>query len=422
MISVCFLFGIPLFSVGVEQDSIVASLVTCAPGKEVYELCGHEALRVRGTVDGHRIDSIWNYGVFDFSEPHFIYRFVKGATDYRLASYPFEWFMPEYVRAGREVTEQDLNLTQAETRRLLGLLREEAKPENCRYRYNYVRDNCATRIIWRIDTAAESRIIYPDTLKYGTFRREMRAYHRNYPWYQFGIDLALGTGIDLPLRGRDEMFVPVEMKEMAAGARMADGRRLVSQTRVLSAGRPGATDGPTPWYLTPLFCFWTLFGVIAALTPLMLRRRKLFKTVFSVWYAICGLAGCLVAFLVFISEHEATSPNHLIIWLNPLQLLFAFTIWSRRLRGLNLALAFCDATAMGCLLMVWPFQTQSANAAMFPLLGTTLLLALLYIIISFRKNEKNSIIGADGFADDKHRSRGRQGGIRKAKTGGGNRR
>ncbi len=33
-----------------------------------------EAIRVRG--DG--IDSVWNYGTFDFTAPNFLYRFVKG--------------------------------------------------------------------------------------------------------------------------------------------------------------------------------------------------------------------------------------------------------------------------------------------------------------------------------------------------------
>ena len=89
------------------------------------------------------------------------------------------------------------------------MLREEALPRNRTYRYNYVKDNCATRIVDRVDQATDRRVIYPDTVKYGTFRREMRAYHKDYPWYQFGIDLALGSGLDAGIPGRAEMFVPI---------------------------------------------------------------------------------------------------------------------------------------------------------------------------------------------------------------------
>ena len=118
-------------------DSLTVSLVTCWPGEEIYELCGHEAIRVRGMGR----DSVWNYGIFDFREPNFVYRFVKGETDYMVAGYPFEWFLPEYVAGGRKVVEQDLDLTQEEARRVLAMLQNGALPQNRRYRYNYVKNN-----------------------------------------------------------------------------------------------------------------------------------------------------------------------------------------------------------------------------------------------------------------------------------------
>ena len=31
------------------------------------------------------MDSVWNFGIFDFREPNFVYRFVKGETDYMVA-------------------------------------------------------------------------------------------------------------------------------------------------------------------------------------------------------------------------------------------------------------------------------------------------------------------------------------------------
>ena len=180
------LFLLPLSIRGEERrDSVVVSLITCWPGSEVYELCGHEALRVRGIMNGTPVDSVWNYGVFDFNEPHFVYRFVKGETDYMLAGYPFAWFLPEYVQSGRRVLEQDLNLTPEEATRLVKRLQNEGLPQNRTYRYNYVRDNCATRIIDRVDEVTSKNVIYPDSVKYGSFRKEMRAYHKNYPWYHF---------------------------------------------------------------------------------------------------------------------------------------------------------------------------------------------------------------------------------------------
>ena len=372
-----------------KRDSVVVSLITCWPGTEVYELCGHEALRVRGIADGIPVDTVWNYGVFDFNTPNFVYRFVKGETDYLLAGYPFSWFLPEYEQSGRHVIEQDLNLTQEEAMKLVGMLREEGRPENRTYRYNYVRDNCATRILDRIDSVAGEPVIYPDKVNYGTFRNTMRHYHKDYPWYQFGIDLALGSGIDLPLRGREEMFVPLEMADKAGDARFSDGRRLVHETRVLNQGVQNASLPPTPWYLAPITFAWLIFALTVLTALWMWRKQKKAKRVYSVWFGICGLAGCLIAFLVFISQHEATSPNVLILWLNPLQLLLAVTVWSRRAKMVSYVVAYYNLAAVGCLLLVWPFQHQSANPAFFPLMGATVVLAAAFALIAPRVYSSN---------------------------------
>ncbi len=418
------LFGFSLAGEEIRKDSIIVSLITCSPGSEIYELCGHEAVRVRGVSDGERMDSVWNYGIFDFNEPNFVYRFVKGETDYRLAGYPFAWFMPEYAEAGREVTEQELNLSQEEARRMLGLLREESRPENCKYRYNYVKDNCATRIVWRLDSAASRRVIYPDDVRYGTFREEMRAYHRNYPWYQFGIDLALGGGLDRPIRGRDEMFVPMEMMLKAGGAHFEDGRPLVKETRVLSAKRGEPVLPATPWYLTPWAVGGYLLLISLAICGIQAWRRTIFKAVYSIWFGICGIAGCVVFFLVFISEHEATSPNLLLIWLNPLQLIFAVCALSRKLRYGAVTMAWYNMIAVGALLIVWPFQVQSANPAFFPMRGTTVALSIAYALLSAQtqKRKENEKISNYGVMRSRHNERGGAGGSRRggaSKTRGG---
>lgn len=363
-----------------EPDSLTVSFVTCFPGPEIFELYGHEGIRVRG----NGIDSVWNYGVFDFNKPNFVYRFVKGETDYMGVSYPFEWFLPEYRARGSKVVEQDLNLSQEEATRLLALLRESTLPEKREYRYNYVKDNCSTRIYRLVDAALDVKVVYPDSLRYATFRNEMRAFNEGYPWYQFGIDIALGPGIDYPLKAREEMFVPVVLMEMAAEARLSDGRPLVKAERVLVEGISHPTLPPTPWYAAPLFWAWVAFAVLAIFCAVSLKCKRIVVPVFSLWFALLGIAGCVVAFLVFVSQHEATSPNALIFWLNPLQLVFAICVWWRKTRPVATVIACCDVIAMICLLVVWPIQKQSANPAFFPLMGATLLMAAAYAILSWK--------------------------------------
>lgn len=365
-----------------KRDSIVVSLLTAWPGPEVYQLCGHSAIRIRGA----EVDSVWNYGVFNFDEPNFVYRFVKGETDYMLVGYPTMWFMPEYLSEGRKVLEQDLNLTQDEAWKLRSLLQTEALPQNRTYRYNYVRDNCATRITDRLAQATDARLIFPDTIAYGTFRREMRAFHRDYPWYQFGIDLALGSGLDRELRANEEMFVPTVMSDRYAKATLSDGRRLVSDTRQLTPDSGHATLPPTPWYLTPNFWSVICFILMAAFSVFMAWKRRILRWLYCLWFALIGLGGCVIAFLVFASDHEATSPNMLLLWLNPLQLIVAVCVWWPRAHWPVNIMAWYNIVVLGILLIIWPFQLQSANPAFFPLMGATLALSIVYAILDYKQS------------------------------------
>lgn len=365
-----------------KRDSIVVSLLTAWPGPEVYQLCGHSAIRIRGA----EVDSVWNYGVFNFDEPNFVYRFVKGETDYMLVGYPTMWFMPEYLSEGRKVLEQDLNLTQDEAWKLRSLLQTEALPQNRTYRYNYVKDNCATRITDRLAQATDARLIFPDTIAYGTFRREMRAFHRDYPWYQFGIDLALGSGLDRELRANEEMFVPTVMSDRYAGATLSDGRRLVSDTRQLTPDSGHATLPATPWYLTPNFWSVICFILVAAFSVFMAWKRRILRWLYCLWFALIGLGGCVIAFLVFASDHEATSPNMLLLWLNPLQLIVAVCVWWPRAHWPVNIMAWYNIVVLGILLIIWPFQLQSANPAFFPLMGATLALSIVYAILDYKQS------------------------------------
>lgn len=371
-------------SITPKHRDITISLITCYPGPEIYELCGHSAIRVRG----EDIDSVWNFGIFDFDQPNFVYRFVKGETDYKGDAYPFDLFLPEYRMTGRRVVEQDLNLTPAQADTLLSILREAVLPENAEYRYNYIKDNCSTRILNHIDSATNSEIVYPEKVKYGTFRNEMRAYHKGYPWYQFGIDVALGSGLDEKITSREEMFVPVELMRNASSAHFKDGRPLVKATRVLNQGRQDSTLPPTPWFASPLFWSWLLTAAIFCLCALNLYKNRLYLPVYGVWFFMLGLVGLLVAFLVFISVHESTSPNVLIWWLNPLQIFFIPGLIIKKLRIVSQIVACYNVGMTIVLLIVTPFITQSFNPAFYPLLLSTLALAGVYAIISIKSSYK----------------------------------
>jgi len=59
-------------------------LITCGPGTETYSIYGHSALRIVVPESGS--DIVYNWGVFDFNTPHFVWKFAKGRLNFMLAA------------------------------------------------------------------------------------------------------------------------------------------------------------------------------------------------------------------------------------------------------------------------------------------------------------------------------------------------
>ena len=141
--------------------------VSVFPGRNVYELEGHSALAVV-LPDGR--SAAFNYGVFDFDSPNFLWRFVKGETDYMAAAMPLDFFLRSYEAEGRRVEALRLDMTAEQKRRLLLNLNHDVHPAYRTYRYNYVLDNCATRPLAAVERSLG------DTIRLArTFRKQQHA-------------------------------------------------------------------------------------------------------------------------------------------------------------------------------------------------------------------------------------------------------
>lgn len=359
----------------------VISLITCWPGSDVYELYGHTMLRVV-TPEGE--DMVYNYGIFDFSAPNFVYRFVKGETDYMVRAYPT--VVALYGYQGRKTVEQILNLTPEQAQSIKTALEINELPENRVYRYNYVLDNCATRPRDIIENALG------DTLRYGpmndtlTYRQQMRYWCANYPWQQFGIDLALGSGLDRTLTYREQMFVPMTLMKAFEGAsieRNGVTEPLVIMSRTLIDGSDsGDILPPTPWYATPMAAAIALLIIIILFTRYDLRHRHVSHWLDFLLYIIYGLAGCLVVYLILISTHEATSPNFNALWLNPVYLIVAVLTLIPAARKAAASGHLIIAVVTLLTLLFWWALPQTANPAFFPLIAIPVIRSFSYFYIT----------------------------------------
>ena len=116
---------------GSDADSLEVSLLTCAPGHEVYRLYGHTALRVRNVAEPSS-DYTYNFGWFSFDTPNFVMRFVLGRTDYSMAKESTALFVQSYLQDDAQVTAQVLALTPEEAHdvaQALNAIVEQHNPE-----------------------------------------------------------------------------------------------------------------------------------------------------------------------------------------------------------------------------------------------------------------------------------------------------
>ncbi len=311
-----------------HMDSVEISLVTCSPHEEVYSLYGHSALRYHDLQTGQ--DLAFNWGVFNFKAPHFVFRFVFGLTDYELGVFPFGAFCEYYRQWGSEVTEQVLNLTVEEKLKVAMALAENLLPENRVYRYNFLYDNCSTRPRNIIEQNIDGRVAYAERPDYmPSFRQMIHAKSAHRPWATMGNDLLLGMKADLKATQREQEFLPENLMYDFAHANIehnGKSRPLVKSERIVIAA--GVQKVKKEFPLTPLEC-----SLLLALVSLLVVFWEYRKGRCLVWFdallmSLLGLVGCIIL-VMFFSQHPTTSTNLQLLLFNPLHLFFIRSVLRR---------------------------------------------------------------------------------------------
>lgn len=353
-----------------QNDSIKAYLVTCEPGKAIYELYGHAAIWIVDETTG--TDIVFNYGLFDFYTPHFVWRFTLGKTDYILGSTRMRSFLREYTERGSEVFAQPLNLTQSESHRLYQLLVENSRVENRVYRYNFLYNNCATMAIDKVEQCINGIVSYPDPDSTLTFRDILTEHTCVRPWSEFAIDLIIGASGDRPVGYRQEAFAPLRLRNLAAAAVITDTagiqRPLVLDDEIRLVNPSHGVDFGKPLF-TPFQTIWMLFLLVIMISLIGWYRRKPFWLVDVILFGIQGLGGIVIALMYFFSEHPTLDTNWLVICLNPLPLFFIPFMVHRIRKGKISLFIIGEFTVCTAFLLLTPAIPQVIEPAILMMIG-----------------------------------------------------
>jgi hypothetical protein len=374
-------FFILLFLPLKAQDSctIEVSLLTCSPGEELYSTFGHSAYRVKDRVMG--TDIIFNYGTFDFNDPGFYKKFVRGKLLYFVSVQDFNGFKEDYRAEGRGIIEQKLELSCADMQSLYAALRTNLKEENKYYKYDFLYDNCSTRLKDILKKSSASGVqfhnILPDPVP--TFRDMIHIYldsGKKY-WSKLGIDMLLGNRIDKIPTNEQAMFLPDFLMKGFDSA-FIQGKSIVSSKNTI-LGRSTKDDQSMNW-ITPFMVTSFILLVVGIIQFSRTRWAPGFLKVFdTAFFFLLGALGCLMLFMWFGTDHIGCSNNFNLLWAIPLHLPVAFVLNRKKdfIRKYSLAMA----AWYFILFFAWSLLPQGMNSAFVPIV----ILAFMRSIVRYKK-------------------------------------
>jgi len=337
------------------------SLLTCSPGEELYTSFGHTGIRIVDSIA--HTDVVFNYGTFDFDQPNFYMKFIRGKLNYMISENSYDDFMEEYHETQRSVAEQDLNLNNEEKKFVIRFLYTNYLPQNRNYKYDFLYDNCATRIrdilFNKISgVSLTTPIVQPNT----TFRNLIYFYldRSGQPWSKLGIDILLGSPVDKKLDNNTSMFLPDFLSKAASAATIHGHPYVLAERKLIDVQSPNQPEGA----YTPLIVF--IIACVALILIYFLCRKNLFIThlIDSALLYLTGLLGLFLLFMWFCTDHQTCLYNYNILWAIPTNFFAAFFVWKKR-EWLRIYFVLTSIVSL-ILLLGWWLLPQHFNIALLP--------------------------------------------------------
>ena len=269
------------------DDSVQIYLMTVGIGDQIYARFGHTMIRVVDPKKGQ--DAVYNWGMFDFADPAFAWKFFKGVLLYRVGVQGYERTIEHYKDYEmRPLWQERLNLTAAQKRILLERISWNMRPENVRYPYQYFTNNCATKPRDYLDEAVGGAIKakYDGEPSGKSWRWYVREYLNDNPVVGLGLEVLMNGDVDRKISRWDEMFFPPKLREGLLnlpalddnGRPDAGGRMLLGDTVQLVKLPDAASGDRNSFVLAQMLFGIPVFFFFAAMVGVGGIRRTLARS------------------------------------------------------------------------------------------------------------------------------------------------
>ncbi len=344
-----------------EQSSV--SILTCKPGDEIYSMYGHTAVRISDPVT--QKDEVYNYGLFNFSEPNFTMKFLRGKLLYHLGITNSKRFSYQYTQQKRSIVEQVLNLSLDQRNAIYRALLENMKPENRSYKYDFFFDNCSTRIydLLKDNIVGLEYPVHAD--EDYTFRGLLDEYTYTWPWTDFGQDLIVGSVSDQKAETKGRSFLPEFFYDVLDKSTIGH-QPLVSKTAIFldfeaDNQRRREKVSQVPIWVFSLLLLVELLLLIFCSKATYINSRWL-RILDNLWFSLLGIGSLIILFMWIGTDHLTTKKNLNLLWMSPLFLPYLF----KKSKGLTLILAISIPIA----LILSPFVQELHICAILIMIAT----------------------------------------------------
>jgi len=315
----------------VPPPRYVIEVLTFGPGDHPFTRFGHDAIRVLDRLA--QTDVVYNFGTFSIT-PGLISDFLRGRLRYWLSVSSTGPALEEYRLENRSIEAQGLALSAGAAAELVRRLQENALPQNRAYKYDYFRDNCATRVRDALDgvTGGAVRAAAATPAAQTLRGQALRMAADDLPFY-LALSIVLGPAADRPIDAWSEDFLPQMLQRTLRVTRLSDppARALVANERVVfAAHRPLPRPAPPRWagrFLAAGMAAGLMFFLLGALARRLVLARVLLGALLAITGGALGFLGSFLLGAWLFTPHAVVYRNQNVLLCAPFALALAVLGW-----------------------------------------------------------------------------------------------
>jgi hypothetical protein len=258
------------------------------------------------------------------------------------------------------------------------LLQANLMRQNMFYKYDFTFDNCTTRLRDLLEKTADLPVHFGEVLQTkSTFRDLIYEYldYNDKQWSKLGIDILLGSRLDVKMKPREVMFLPDYLMKSFDKTTIGS-RQLVYEKHNLFDSLSSSKGVNVIAH--PLFIFTGIFLLIVLLSFSKNTFIKRLLIAFDGFmFFITGLLGILILFMWFGTDHLMCKDNFNLLWAWPTNIVAAFYIHSKKRPATKYFMIYAVFNLV--LFACWFFLPQHMNPALVPLIAILIFRSLFYI-------------------------------------------